>query len=247
MSDSSRVLPQQVSQELKRQLSTSDVRFIYSVSPTYDLPIGRGQLLGHDMNRGLDEIVGGWRFTAIFTANSGTPIGLPTNSAFYTGGDPGAGFTKSRTKAFDTSKFAPYPTKATTVAQLAAYPSWTGVGGLPGAGYVPTAADIKGGLGNGVYNDFVTRYSNYDTTFGDVRNPAFLDLDIGLRKNFAIPGERRFELRVDAFNAPNHPIFQGPSTNPSSIYFGVLGGSSSNALQQGNTPRVVQFGGKFYY
>ena len=247
MSDSSRVLPQQVSTELKRQLSTSDVRFIYSVNPTYDLPIGRNQLIGRNMNRGLNEIVGGWRLTAIYTANSGTPLSLPTNGAFFEGGDPGSGFTRSRQKWFDTSKFAPYPTKATTVAQLAAYPTWTGVEGLPGASYTPTAADIKGGLGNGVYNDFTTRYTNNDTTYGDARNPAFLDLDLGLRKSFAIVGERRFELRIDAFNAPNHPIFQGPSTTVSSSYFGVLGGTIGSSLQQSNTPRVIQFGGKLFY
>ncbi len=248
MSYSSRVLPQQVSTELKRQLSGSDVRFIYSVNPTYDLPIGRGQYLGRNMNRGLNEIVGGWRLTAIFTANSGTPLSLPTNSAFFEGGDPGSGFTKSRQgKQFDTSKFYPYPNKSTTVAQLAAYPAWTGVAGLPGASYVPTAADIKAGLGNGIYNDFTTRYSNNDTTYGNVRNPAFLDLDLGLRKNFAIGGERRFELRIDAFNAPNHPIFSGPSTSVSSTYFGVLGGTIASSLTQSNTPRVIQLGGKLYY
>jgi hypothetical protein len=247
VSDTGFVLPQQVSQQLKRQLSTSDVRFIYSVSPTYDLLIGRNKLIGGHMNRGLDEIVGGWRFTAIYTFNSGTPISLPTNGAFFEGGDPGAGFTRSRQKYFDTSKFAPYPNKATTVAQLAAYPAWTGVLGLPGAGYNPTAADIKGGLGNGVYNDFTTRYTNYDTTYGDVRNPAIQNLDIGVRKNFAIVGGRRFELRLDAFNAPNHPIFQGPSTTVSSSYFGALGGTSLSSLQQTNTPRVIQFGGKLFY
>jgi hypothetical protein len=247
MSESSRVLPQQVSQSLKRQLSTSDVRFIYSVAPTYDLPVGRGQLIGNNMNRALDEVVGGWRFTAIFTANSGTPVSLPTNSAFFEGGDPGSGFTKSRSKWFDTSKFQPFPNKSTTVAQLNAYPTWTGAQGLPGASYTPTAADIKSGLGNGVYNDFGTWQTNNDTTYGDVRNPAFLDLDIGLRKLFTIRGQRKFELRMDAFNAPNHPIFAGPSTSVTSTYFGALGGSLPSNLTQSNTPRVIQFGGKLYY
>ncbi len=247
MSDSTRVLPQQVSTSLKRQLSTSDVRFIYSVAPTYDLPIGRGQLLGTNMNRALDEVVGGWRFTAIFTANSGTPLSLPTNGAFFEGGDPGSGFTKSRSKQFDISQFQPFPNKSTTVAQLNAYPAWTGVMGLPGASYSPTAADIKSGLDNGVYDDFNTWQTNNDTTYGDVRNPAFLNLDIGLRKLFVIRGERKFELRMDAFNAPNHPIFAGPSTSVTSTYFGALGGSLPSSLTQSNTPRVIQFGGKLYY
>ena len=247
MSESSRVLPQQVSQTLKRQLSGSDVRFIYSVNPTYDLPIGRGQLIGTNMNRALDEVFGGWRFTAIFTAQSGTPVGLPTNGAFFEGGDPGSGFTKSRSKWFDTSKFQPFPNKSTTVATLAAYPSWTGVAGLPGAGYVPTAADIKNGLGNGVYNDFNTWQTNNDTTYGDVRNPALLNCDVGVRKLFAIEGERKFELRIDAFNAPNHPIFSGPGTSVTSTFFGALGGSSLTSLGTQNTPRVIQLGGKLYY
>ena len=199
------------------------------------------------MDRALDEVVGGWRFTAIFTAYSGTPLSLPTNSAFYNGGDPGAGFTKSRTKWFDTSKFYPFPSKSTTVATLAAYPAWTGVAGLPGANYNPTATDIKNGLGNGVYNDFNTWQTNNDTTFGDVRNPAYLDLDIGVRKLFPIEGEKKFELRMDAFNAPNHPIFAGPSTSVTSTYFGALGGSLQSNLTQSNTARVIQLGGKLYF
>jgi Carboxypeptidase regulatory-like domain len=247
MSESSRVLPQQVSQSLKRQLSTSDVRFIYSLAPTYDLPIGRGKSIGTNMNRVLDGVVGGWRFTAVFNANSGTPLSLPTNGAFFEGGDPGSGFTKSRSKWFDTSKFQPFPNKSTTTAALAALPAWTGVLGLPGASYTPTATDIKNGLGNGVYNDFNTWQTNNDTTFGDVRNPAFLNCDIGLRKIFTIKEEKKFELRMDAFNAPNHPIFAGPSTSVTSIYFGALGGSLPSNLTQSNTARVIQFGGRLYY
>ncbi len=119
--------------------------------------------------------------------------------------------------------------------------------GLPGAGYTPTAADIKSGRNNGVYDDFNTLQTKNDTTYGDVRNPAFLDLDIGLRKPFVVKGERTFELRMDAFNTPNHPIFAGPSTSVTSTYFGAVGGSLPGKLTQSNTPRVIQFGGKFYY
>jgi hypothetical protein len=88
------------------------------------LPFGRGRYFGSQVNRVTDLIIGGWQLTGIFTFNSGTPVGLPTNTSFFEGGDPGIG-NKTRQHQFNTSKFAPFPTISTTVAQLQAYPTWT--------------------------------------------------------------------------------------------------------------------------
>jgi hypothetical protein len=50
---------------------------------------------------------------------------------------------------------------------------------------------------------------------------------------------------MDAFNALNHPRFNGPNTSPTNVYFGVIGGSSS--LSQANAPRAVQLAGKITF
>ena len=37
----------------------------------YELPFGRGKLVGRDVNKALDEVIGGWQFDGITTWNSG--------------------------------------------------------------------------------------------------------------------------------------------------------------------------------
>ena len=241
---------QAVSQQLFRELSSGDVRFIYNINPTYVLPFGRGKLIGGHVNRWADLAIGGWELTGIFTFNSGTPVSLPTNSAFFQGGDPGSGFVKTRQRQFDISKFAPFPGTSTSLATLtnpAVYPAWTGVLGLPGGSFVPTAADVKNGNQlNGVYQDFATWRTRNPVYFGDVRNPAYENLDAGLRKSVPIHEQVRLELRIDAFNAANHPVFTGPGTSPGTSGFGFLSGNSTN-LTQANTSRAFQLSGKFYF
>ncbi len=46
----------------------------------YLLPVGRGRAYGKSMNRLLDAVLGGWELSGIFTASSGSPLGI-TQSA----------------------------------------------------------------------------------------------------------------------------------------------------------------------
>src|SRR5207247_5316759 len=57
---------------------------------------------------------------------------------------------------------------------------------------------VKGTLGNA------------PRTFDNARGPTQQFLDISLQKNFPLgeDGKRRLQLRVDAINAFNHPIFR---------------------------------------
>ncbi len=238
---------QAVSQKLFRELSSGDVRFIYNINPTYVLPFGRGQFIGGHVNRLTDLAIGGWELSGIFTFNSGTPVGLPTNSAFFQGGDPGSGFVKTRQHWFDTSKFAPFPSSSTPVASLSnpsIYPAWTGVTSLPGANYVPPT--LTSNPANGVYQDFATWRTRNPVYFGDVRNPPYVNQDLGLRKAFPIHEQTRLQLRFDAFNAFNHPVFSGPGTTAGGAGFGYLS-NSPTTLNQNNNPRVIQFEGKIYF
>ncbi len=70
-------------------VSSYDVPVNNTTSVVYDLPFGRGRRFGGGMNRVLDAIFGGYRFTAINRITSGRPVNLtysPT-SQFSVGGD----------------------------------------------------------------------------------------------------------------------------------------------------------------
>lgn len=235
--------PSAYSQALHRQLSPDDRRFKIGMSPTYVLPFGRGRLVGRHASRLMDSIIGGWEVSGIYTFYSGTPLELPTNTAFFEGGSPADGITKSRSRWFNTDKFRAFPNRSTTKAQLATYPSWTGVQQLPGYSWSPTSSTDQSR--NGVYNDFKTWISNNATTYGTVRNPYINNWSIGLRKNIPFSQSIRLQLRLDAFNALNHPQFGNVDTKPTDTYFGWVGGSP--VPTQVNVPRAIQLEGKLYF
>jgi hypothetical protein len=256
---SSFIGPQTAKPVIYRQLSSDDKRFHYVLTPLYQLPFGRGKQFFNHANRLTDEVIGGWSFNGIYQFQSGMPLVLPTNSAttpsspttpsassgFFEGGSPSFGANKSGSEWFDTSKFVPIPTSSTTVAQLAAYPSWTGVQGMPGYSWVPTPnATGYSKIANGIYNDFATRVTYNKQIFGDVRNPYSNTFILGARKSFEIEKGVRFELGMDAFNALNHPQFGSIDVNPNDTGFGAFNGSVlSTKWTQVNSPRTIQLRG----
>jgi len=72
-----------------------------------------------------------------------------------------------------------------------------------------------------------------------LRNPHTWNLDMGLRKVVPIRGSQRLELRVEAFNALNHPNWAGASNNPTSGSFGFVTDKTGE--------RVIQLATKYSF
>jgi hypothetical protein len=236
---------QAVAVKIEKRLATGDQRFHYELAPVYELPFGRGKRFLNNHGYVMEELAGGWEFSGIYNFQSGVPVVFPTNSSFFQGTDPKARGPKSHTNWFDTTKFAIFPSSSVTNANLAnttIYPAWTGVTGMPGAGYVP-ASGAK--IQNGVYNDFATWNTYFPTTFGDIRQPYTNAFTLGARKSFLLAGPVHLQIRMDVFNALNHPLFASVNTTVGNTYFGTL---SSGALEsQTNSPRQVQLSGRLTF
>jgi hypothetical protein len=233
-----------VSMKLKRMLSTSDRRFLINVSPTYVLPFGRDQWIGKHAPAPLNAIIAGWELSGLYTYNSGSPLDFSaTNNAYWDGTDPSLGSKKTKKEWFDTTKFFPFPSRSTPAASLAQYPSWTGIQGQPGYGWQPTSSSDA--TKNGVYNNYHLWSTNNTQTFGDVRNPANDNLDLGLRKMFDLHKAMKFQLRFDAFNAFNHPRYTSPDVTPGDQYFGYISGTLQPNTS--NMSRAIQIAAKLYY
>jgi len=56
--------------------SASDATNRFVLAGMFDLPIGRNTLIGSNMNRALDAIVGGWQLTTLITYQTGQPINV---------------------------------------------------------------------------------------------------------------------------------------------------------------------------
>src|SRR5262249_50316322 len=212
--------------------------FVFSLSPIWEVPVGRGRHFGRQMPKALDYIAGGWELSGNFRIQSGKAV-VFSGPAFFCGRD----FSISRSERslnqwFDTSCLLPFPNANTALATLQAYPYWTGVQSLPGYNYVPVAGDT---IRNGVYQDFANYLQTYPTRWGDVRASRVNNVDLGLRKNVKLTEKVKLQLRGDAFNAFNHPRFGGPDANPSDAAFGVV------AKAQNNQPRGIELGVRVSY
>ncbi|HYP53833.1 MAG TPA: TonB-dependent receptor [Pyrinomonadaceae bacterium] len=103
-------------QNLEDRIATDDRPNRFTFATVYQLPLGRGRLIGEGMNKFLDAVVGGWQFNGTYEWQQGNPI-LLSQPVFYAGDitqlesnagqGNGAGekFGIAPLRAFDTSNF----------------------------------------------------------------------------------------------------------------------------------------------
>jgi hypothetical protein len=236
--DTSFLGPQIAGYHVEHKLGGEDRPFHLTVSPIWDIPVGRKQRYGAGMPKWADAIIGGWELSGNYNIQSGVPVVFGTAS-FFCGRDFALkGGKQSLNQWFDTTCFYPFPSANTTTATLATYPAWTGVQSLPGYNYVPTASDT---IKNGVYQDFANYVQTNPTRWGDVRASRVNNVDAGLRKNFQIVERVKLQMRFDIFNAFNHPRFGGPDTTPTDSTFGRVTPS------QQNQSRSVELGARMTF
>ena len=77
--------------------------------------------------------------------------------------------------------------------------------------------------------------------FGD--GPGFSNLDVSLEKNTKLTERVNLQLRVDAFDAPNHPSFASPTGNDTSGSFGQSTATRFPVADSGSS-RQLQLVGK---
>lgn len=233
--DTSFLGPQVAGYHIEHKLGGEDRPFVLALTGIWELPIGRGKRWGNGMYRPLDAVIGGWEVTGSYSASSGVPVVFSKDS-FYTGRDASLPKGQRTLKRwFDTSQFAAFPSKTSDISN---YPAWTGVQSMPGASYKPAANDT---IKNGVYQDFANYVRSYPTRWGSIRQQGNSELVAGLYKNFVFTRSTRLQVRIDAFNALNHPRFGAPQSDPTNSSFGIV------TLQQVNQPRTVELGGKLFF
>jgi hypothetical protein len=63
-----------------RSISAHDIPSSFVGTFTWDLPFGRGKLIGSGMGSALNEVVGGWKLNTILRFNDGKPLQLTQNN-----------------------------------------------------------------------------------------------------------------------------------------------------------------------
>ena len=232
-------------------------RLLWNTTALYDLPIGRGRMLGSNMPKVLDLLVGGWRLSNIFSWQTGayvTPY-FPAGQGDPSGTDSGL---LSTAAGWDPGHRTQHPD---TLHGVSVVPSgqgrnnWVNASafGCPGdpnwapgyacatgnAGATATLADgstctnceIINGVLYTVPNP-IGRFGN--TQVGSVEGPHYINLNSGLQKTFSIT--ERFKLRAEGTftNVLNHINLDENHLNLN------LSSSSFGVISSGLSPRVGQ-------
>jgi hypothetical protein len=84
-------------------------------------------------------------------------------------------------------------------------------------------------------------YSFGNSGYGIIIGPGLVNLDFGLRKVFSITEQQKLQLRLEAFNALNHPNWGNPNMNIDA------GPGSAAAITTVASNRVIQVGLKYSF
>jgi hypothetical protein len=188
---------------LERSLSQFDATHVFNVSYVWDLPIGRGKLVGRGWNSLLNGILGGWKTNGIWQFASGQPLGLRLS-----GGQSLPTYGAQRPNLLGPLEKGSGPNSG-LVSQYFANPQ---VAVRPAPFTLGTAPRTM---------------PNLRAPGIDIANLSIFK-EFSLAK---IREGMRFEYRTEAFNAFNRPHFCGPNTTVNGGSFGVIIGTCSAARE----------------
>ena len=219
----------------ERGLSDFNRFHTFTATGVYELPVGRGRKIGANVNRFINQFIGGWSMSAIVTAMSGEPFavrsGIFTSNAShqsranYVGGPMPSTDLKN-------GPAGPYQLSPSLITDIYNYST-------PGF-KVPLPGDD--GMGRNLFT-----------------GPGYFNLDLGVTKVFQVSEKVRVQMRAEAFNALNHANFDSPtnaSVGSPAITASVFGEtccatvappSTQTIIQTGESARIIQFALKLMF
>jgi hypothetical protein len=202
--------------------SSFDVRQVFHLSGTYDLPFGHNQRFFAD-NRIANAVIGGWTIGTILTRETGDPH-------LFTGG----------TQTFNQSDSGINLT-GVSISQLQ---SQIGVRhGVAGSGRVSLFDPKYINSGSGQAN---TQYISPQFAAGQfgtlmwLHDPKWINTDMAITKIIPLPRETNFTIQAAFINAFNHVAWAGMDTGVQDGTFGTTNGTA-------NGPRNIEIRGNLRF
>ena len=159
-----------------------DATQVLTAYAVYELPIGHGKLLAKDASRVMNQVVGGWEVSPIFTVRTGWP--MPVYGAQDESGTFGRGARAN----------------CGSLPSIINGPIGGGVGGIQWFTN-----------NNNFSNPSVGTFGNCAPQLGGLRGPHYTDIDLSLHKDFQMTERFRLQFRSDFINAFNHVQFNAPN------------------------------------
>jgi hypothetical protein len=197
----------------KRPLSF-DYQSVLKLNGLYELPFGKGKLIGKNANGFLDRIIGGWQFGAVALLYSGAPLEITGQNTFNAGASsygygaqlvgtlPDASVTKTGKNVVLFNGITQILDPAANVnPAVQAFSTLRAIADSSGKPILVNAA--PGTLGN--------------VPYGFVRGPGAKSVNINLIKRIKINERVTAQIGATAQNATNTPIFAPPTATNLSI------------------------------
>jgi hypothetical protein len=203
----------------ERAISVYNIPQVLQFTYVYQLPVGRGRFLGNNMSPILDAVIGGWQTNAIIRLNDGRPI-IPL---LVNGGTPIPTYNQR-------------PDLTGTLERASVRPEDAVINGpFTGTSYFanPNALSAPANF----------TFGTAPRTIGTALQPGARNFDMSIFKEFPLSKIREGmhgEFRAEAFNAFNHPQFQGPDATVGASDFGMITSTVNN-------PRQLQVALKVYF
>ena len=214
---------------LDRGPSPFDIRHVFQVYGTYDLPFGRGRHFDIG-NSVLDGIAGGWTLGSIFRLQSGLPFKLSSGQLTVNQQDSGVVAHLSASQLQSMVGVVKPPVIGSGVFFI--NPALIGPNGQA------NPADLSAPTTPGQFGDFVY-----------LHGPKFVSDDLSISKEMpVIPEKLNMEFRAEMVNAFNHPIFQVPTGGTFSVTsVNITSNSFGRTSVTTSIPRQVQFRLRFTF
>jgi hypothetical protein len=224
-------LPQQLDNlKAEHSIGASDAPQRLAAAVVVDLPVGRKQWIGGDMNRAVDAVIGGWSVATMITQQSGQPMAIGMSNARLANGT-------QRPEVL-----CPKLKSGTSMHDVAL--NWEANSTAISNGLPPVNSFFNASCFADPGDQIPGNAPRY---FSGLRVDGIHNADLNLYKSFVPKEGMRLEVRAEMFNFTNHPRFGQPNSavggaeggNP---FFGTISGAAV-----GETPRFFQFGVRFEF
>jgi hypothetical protein len=198
---------------------------------TYELPFGPGKRLLSSAPRWMSRLIERWQLGGIFNWSSGVPLNITVGTSMapfigtasfnqFTNGSPMIAGDFPKSLGSITKKPGGVVTYFDGLKQIVD----------PAISGVTTQQTLQGSFSNFAIADANGKLLLVNPSPGQVGNlglrwieaPSRMAFDMNLLKRIKLAESKEFELRMDAINVLNHPIFDNPNLNINSTDFGRI-------------------------
>ena len=218
-----------------RHLDGNDRTHRITLSGVYLLPVGRNRTFLANANRIVDGVIGGWELASLYVYETGHPWAVP--------GNPSEHYIHSAWVPRHTDPSTGYIRGVAACAQQWQQPDKKHHPDLWIINQLPF--NYSGTCSQPDFSVLPEYGENTNTVYTGIRVPSDEQFDSNLSKNFSILEGMNLQLRLEAFNVLNHPLWQeNYQGSAQDTNFGTI---EKGPWAQSNLPREVQIAVKLMW